>query len=140
VLIVLSTEDVPSQSTGGIHMKAKPAMAGTAVFIAIAAIGASPSYAIDFVEAAPKQAKVLVDNDKVRIIEVTLQKGDKIPMHTHPDSVVHVIKGGRVKWTLADGKTMESKAKDGDTMFRPAVTHAHEHIDASHAILIELKK
>jgi quercetin dioxygenase-like cupin family protein len=121
-------------------MTARTAVAGTAVFVAIAAYGAFPAFALDFVEAAPKQAKVLVDNDKVRIIEVRIQKGDRIPMHSHPDSVVHVIKGGRVKWTMADGKTTESAAKDGDTMFRPAVSHAHEHIDASHAILIELKK
>lgn len=108
--------------------------------VAITAPIASAVHAMDFVEAAPKQAKVLVDNDKVRIIEVTIQKGDKIPMHSHPDSVIHIIKAGRVKWTLADGKTMESKGKDGETMFRPAVTHAHEHLDASQAILIELKK
>ena len=108
--------------------------------IAITAPMPSAVHAMDFLEAAPKQAKVLVDNDRVRIIEVKIQKGDKIPMHTHPDSVIHIIKSGRVKWTLEDGKTMESKGKDGDTMFRPATTHAHEHLDASHAILIELKK
>jgi quercetin dioxygenase-like cupin family protein len=106
----------------------------------VAALGSEGALAIDFVQAAPKQAKVLVDNEKVRIIEVHIAKGDKIPMHSHPDSVVHIIKGGRVKWTSEDGKVSESRGKDGETLFRPAVTHAHEHADASHAILIELKK
>lgn len=101
---------------------------------------AAPAPAMDFLEAAPKQAKVLVDNDKVRIIEVKINKGDRIPMHSHPDSVIHVIKGGKVRWTGEDGKTSESRAEDGETMFRPAVTHAHEHLEPSHAILIELKK
>jgi quercetin dioxygenase-like cupin family protein len=121
-------------------MKLSLATSAAATCIAALAVCTSPVFAMDFVEAAPKQAKVLVDNDKVRIIEVRIQKGDKIPMHSHPDAVVHVIKGGRVKWTMADGKTTESASKDGETMFRPAVTHAHEHLDASHAILIELKK
>lgn len=96
--------------------------------------------AMDFVEAAPKQTRVLVDNDRVRIIEVTNQKGDRIPMHTHPDSVVHVIKAGRIIWTLEDGSTRQTRGKDGETLFRPAIVHAHEHLDAGKAILIELKR
>ena len=96
--------------------------------------------AMDFVEAAPKQAKVLVDNDKVRVIHVTFKKGDKIPMHSHPDIVVYVIKGGKIKFTNADGKVTESENKAGDAFFRPAVTHSHEHSDGGEAIVIELKK
>jgi quercetin dioxygenase-like cupin family protein len=107
---------------------------------AFLAVAAWPVLAMDFVEAAPKQTKVLVDNDKVRIIEVKMSKGDKIPMHSHPDSVIYVVKSGKVRWTSQDGKTSETKSKDGETMFRPAVTHAHEHLEASQAILVELKK
>ena len=103
-------------------------------------MGTIPAYAIDLVEAAPKQTKVLVDNDKVRVLEVTIKKGDKIPMHSHPDMVVYTTKGGRVKWTLPDGKTMETTSKAGEVMFRPAITHAHEHFDDAHAIVVELKK
>lgn len=121
-------------------MKKLSALAAGTVSALVLALAAAPAFAMDFVAAAPKQAKVLVDNDKVRIIEVKIEKGDKIPMHTHPDSVIHVIKGGKVRWTAEDGKTSESRAKDGETMFRPAVTHAHEHLEPSHAILIELKK
>lgn len=108
--------------------------------MAITAPMPSAVHAMDFLEAAPSQTKVLVDNDRVRIIEVRIQKGDRIPMHSHPDSVVHVIKAGRVKWTLEDGKTTQTSGKDGETLFRPATTHAHEHLDASEAILIELKR
>ena len=96
--------------------------------------------AMDFVEAAPKQAKVLVDNDKVRVIHATFKKGDKIPMHSHPDIVVYVIKGEKIKFTNADGKVTESHNKAGDAFFRPAVTHSHEHSDGGEAIVIELKK
>lgn len=101
---------------------------------------AAPAVAMDFLEAAPKQTKVLIDNDKVRIIEVKMNRGDKIPMHTHPASVVYVIKSGKVRWTGEDGEVSETQGKDGDTLYRPAVTHAHEHLEPSDAILIELKK
>ena len=96
--------------------------------------------AMDFVEAAPKQTKVLVDNDKVRVIYATFKKGDKVPMHSHPDIVVYVIKGGKIKFTNADGKVIETENKAGDAFFRPAVTHSHEHSDGGEAIVIELKK
>ena len=39
---------------------------------------ATQTIAMDFVEAAPKQTKVLVDNEKVRVIRATFKKGDKI--------------------------------------------------------------
>jgi quercetin dioxygenase-like cupin family protein len=121
-------------------MKLSIAASATATCIAALTFCSTPVLAIDLVEAAPKQTKVLVDNDKVRVIEIRLAKGDKIPMHSHPDMVVYVIKGGRTKWTSADGKVTETTAKDGDTAFRPATTHAHEHLDAGHAIVVELKK
>ncbi|HKB83452.1 MAG TPA: hypothetical protein VKD04_09635 [Burkholderiales bacterium] len=101
---------------------------------------ATQAFAMDFVEAAPKQTKVLVDNEKVRVIRATFKKGDKIPMHTHPDIVVYIIKGGKAKFTNADGKVVDSKTKAGEAFFRPAVTHSHEHFGNSEAIVIELKK
>jgi quercetin dioxygenase-like cupin family protein len=96
--------------------------------------------AVDFVEAAPKQTKVLVDNDKVRVIRATFKKGDKVAMHSHPDIVVYVIKGGKTRFTNQDGKVIESNSKAGDSYFREATTHSHEHLGDSEAIVIELKK
>ena len=100
----------------------------------------SSAFAIDFVEAAPNQTKVLMENDKVRVIKVTNKKGDKIPMHSHPDLVVYVVKGGKIRFTNADGKVIEAESKTGDATFRPAVTHAHEHLTDGEAIVVELKK
>ena len=101
---------------------------------------ATQSLAMDFLEAAPEQTKVLVDNEKVRIIRATFKQGDKIPMHSHPDIVVYIVKSGRVNFTNEDGKVTESDTKAGEVLFRPAVTHSQEHLDASEAIVIELKK
>ena len=97
-------------------------------------------YAVDFLEAAPKQTKVLFENDKVRVIDVHFKKGDKVPMHSHPDIVLYVIKGGKTRFTDADGKTVESQSKDGTASFRAATTHSHEHLADVRAIVIELKK
>lgn len=108
--------------------------------IALGVFIAGHAIAVDFVEAAPKQTKVLVDNEKVRVIRATFKKGDKVPMHSHPDIVVYIVKGGKTKFTNEDGKVMESDNKTGESFFRAATTHSHEHLGDSEAIVIELKK
>ena len=109
--------------------------------ILAASFFATEALAMDFVEAAPKQTKVLIDNDKVRVIRATFKKGDKVPMHSHPDIVVYPIKNkGKIRFTNADGTVIESAIRPGEASFRPAVTHSHEHFGDSEAIVIELKK
>jgi quercetin dioxygenase-like cupin family protein len=110
------------------------------VLVMVATLYGMQALAADFIEAAPKQTKVLVDNDKVRVIRASFKKGDKVPMHSHPDIVVYILKSGKTKFTNADGKVVESNAKAGESFFRPAVSHSHEHLEDSEALVIELKK
>jgi quercetin dioxygenase-like cupin family protein len=84
--------------------------------------------------------KVLAEDDRVRVLEYSPKKGDRTPMHSHPSSVVYVLKGGRIKTTLPDGSTKISELKTGEAMLRPPVTHADEALDEIDSILIELKK
>ncbi|HEY2685065.1 MAG TPA: hypothetical protein VGI93_16215 [Steroidobacteraceae bacterium] len=94
----------------------------------------------DAMQYGVKHLKVLAEDDKVRVLEYSPKKGDKTPMHSHPSSVVYVLKGGRVKYTLPDGSSKISELKSGATLLRPPVTHADEALDDVDAILIELKK
>ncbi len=112
---------------------------GISLFVAASVLG-THAIAVDFVEAAPRQTKVLVDNEKVRVIHATFKKGDKVPAHSHPEIVVYILKEGKVKFTNADGKIVESDPKAGEAFFRPATTHSHEHLEDSEAIIVELKK
>ena len=98
------------------------------------------AYAVDFLEAAPKQTKVLLENEKVRVIEAKFKKGDKVPMHSHPEIVVYVIKGGKTRFTDESGKITETGSKDGASTYRVATTHSHEHLTDAHVIVVEMKK
>ena len=120
-------------------MKNRLMAVGTAA-LALAGVAAMPALAVDFLEAAPKQAKVMVENEKVRVLHVKFSKGDKIPMHSHPDLVVYSIKSGKIRFTLEDGTVREIAPKQGEAIFRPAVTHSHEHLEGDEAIVVELKK
>jgi beta-alanine degradation protein BauB len=39
--------------------------------------------------------RFIMENDRVRVLNVTFQPGDKAVMHHHPDHVVYVLKGGK---------------------------------------------
>lgn len=95
----------------------------------------------DPVTAAPNNVKVLLENDRVRVLDFSAKAGEKIPMHSHPAYVSYLISGsGKTKFTSADGKVTESEAKAGQALWHEAETHSSESTSAVHALIIELKK
>ena len=83
---------------------------------------------------------VLAENQKVRVLRYAPHVGDKTPTHSHPSTVVYVVKGGRVRYTMPDGSTSISELKAGEVLIRPPVTHSDEALDEVEAILIEIKR
>jgi beta-alanine degradation protein BauB len=94
----------------------------------------------DAMQYGVKHLTVLAEDQKVRVLRYAPHKGDKTPMHSHPASVVYVLKGGKVKYTLPDGSTKISELKTGDARIRPPVTHSDEALDDVESILIEIKQ
>ena len=86
-----------------------------------------------------KHLKVLAEDETVRVLKYTPEKGDKTPMHSHPSTVVYVIKGGRIRFTMPDGSTRDAELKTGDALLRPPVTHADEALDDLDVVLVEIK-
>lgn len=93
----------------------------------------------DVMQYGVKHLTVLAENEQVRVLRYAPHKGDKTPMHSHPASVLYVIKGGRVSSTLPDGSTSVGVLKTGEALIRPPTTHADEALDDVEAILMELK-
>ena len=56
---------------------------------------------------------------KVRVLRYAPAAGDKSAMHPHPEAVVVVLKGGRVRYTFPDGTQKVIELKTGDAMIRP---------------------
>jgi quercetin dioxygenase-like cupin family protein len=82
------------------------------------------SLAQDPLKVAPGMYKLLMENESVRVMEVTIKPGDKIGMHSHPDHILYVLKPGTVTITTSDGKASEVIAKEGEVMWMPAVSHS----------------
>lgn len=89
-----------------------------------------------------KNYKVVIDNDKVRVIDNQSNPGEKTSWHSHPDMLIYVIGGGTVKATTKDGKTKTTEFRKGETVWMDAVTHETENIGKTklHLLLVELKK
>lgn len=96
----------------------------------------------DPVKVAPKMNKVLMNNEQVRVLDVMLKPGDKMPMHSHPDNVLYVISGGTTRSTDAKGKATDHTYKAGECFFRKGETHMAENIGktTTHVLNVELKK
>ena len=96
--------------------------------------------AADAVQVAPNHYKVVLENDKVRVLEFTGKKGDKIAMHSHPNYVTYFLSDGKAKFT-SDGKTIEAEMKKGETQWHAAENHSVEILsDEAHVLIVELKQ
>jgi len=95
----------------------------------------------DVSKVSPKNYKVVIDNDKVQVLDNTSNPGDKTAMHSHPDYLIYVLEGGTVKSTTQDGKSETLVFKKGQTLWRNATTHATQNIGKTkiHLLLVELK-
>ena len=82
-----------------------------------------------------------MENDRVRVLNVTFKPGDKAVMHHHPDHVVYVLEGGKMKLT-SQGKTDIFDLKTGETLFLNAQSHEAENIGQTtfDLLVVELKK
>lgn len=89
----------------------------------------------------PDNYKVLVENDRVRVLDFQLRKGAKEDFHSHPAAVTYVITGFKIRFRFPDGQTRIRETKAGDVFFGEALTHASENIGETdaHGLLIELK-
>jgi len=95
----------------------------------------------DAVKVAPESYKVLLENDRVRVLEFRNKPGKKNAMHSHPDIIVYRFTSGKIKFTLPDGKTFNREANANEVLFNEAETHATENVGCTevHGLLIELK-
>ncbi len=94
----------------------------------------------DPVTADPTHFKVLLDNERVRVLDFTAGPGEKIAMHWHPDYITYNISGGKTTFSYPKGKPVENVAKAGDVAWHKSETHGSAIGDAgAHVLLVEIK-
>jgi quercetin dioxygenase-like cupin family protein len=85
--------------------------------------------------------KEIIENDRVRVLQVIFNPGDIAKMHHHPDHVIYVIQGGKIK-LISEGKTNEMELTKGQALFLNAQSHEAQNTGTTTIDLIvtELKK
>ena len=78
---------------------------------------------IDPVQASPNNYRLLDENDRVRVVEMTLKVGESDVLHSHPAATVFFISGGKVKIDIPGADSMEAEIPDGHVMFSDPWTH-----------------
>jgi quercetin dioxygenase-like cupin family protein len=103
---------------------------------------------MDALLAAPASHRVLIDNDRVRVLEVVIEAGTREPEHTHQaPSVMIVDQPAGIRYYVEGALTFETPggsttaAGPRVSWLEPEGPHWVENIDQQryHAIRIELK-
>ena len=95
----------------------------------------------DAVKVAPDVYKVLFENEHVRLLDVKLEAGGSTEMHSHPDTLIYTLDGGKVTFTAPSGEVEEVDVPAGSSMWMDATDHATDNVGgaAIHALLFEPK-
>lgn len=85
--------------------------------------------------------KVLLENEKVRVMSVVFAPGDVMPWHNHPAHTVYAVTGGKIEITAKDQKPAVMDVKAGDVMYLEPVTHMAKNIGTTtiNLVVTELK-
>jgi beta-alanine degradation protein BauB len=109
--------------------------------IMVLALATPVATAQDIVKVAPQKCKVLLDNDRVRVVQVVNEPGGKVPMHSHPPYIAYALTSGTEKLTSPDGEVVINNIKAGHATWSNGATHTGQNIGKTEirVLLIELK-
>ena len=95
----------------------------------------------DAARVAPHVYKVVFENERARVLEVRMKPGESTSIHSHPDYVVYLLSGGKVRFTSPSGESAEVELPAGASQWRKAEEHATDNIGTTevHALFFEPK-
>ena len=86
--------------------------------------------------------KLVLENDRVRVLEYRDKPGDRTLLHHHPDFVMLVMSPFTRRLAFEDGRTVDRSFTAGQTVWMDAQSHIGENIGTTdtHVLLVELKE
>ena len=121
--------------------------------LALAAATQAGAVDLDAVVAAPGNHRILLENDKVRVLQVEVAPGQTEPVHEHRWPSVMIIQSSQpavdIKYAMRDGKLVETARRNlpggpppPALYFPPEAPHAVQNLGTApfRLIRIELKQ
>ncbi|MBK9170751.1 MAG: hypothetical protein IPM24_25300 [Bryobacterales bacterium] len=114
--------------SAGVHAVRNVA-ATTADYLTVArkAFNPTPGVTSDLVEQAPNQAKVVFENESAKVIEVTLEPGERQRPHQAAARVVYSITPAKLKYTDPSG-TAETEHAAGEVHYHAGGEHRVQNV------------
>lgn len=86
-------------------------------------------------------SRTLFENNRVRVLALRLAPGQGEPMHSHPQFLVYVLNGSRMRMTSPAGEVKDVDLQRGQLIWGEPLSHAGENIGTAelHELIIELK-
>lgn len=85
--------------------------------------------------------KVVLENDRVRILEYRDSPGQRTSPHRHPDYALCALSAFRRRLVLSDGREAVREFRPGEVAFGKAQSHIGENVGTTdtHVLIVELK-
>jgi len=85
--------------------------------------------------------KVVMENERVRVLEYRDSPGQRTTPHYHPDYVLCALSSFKRRLTLSDGRGGVREVRAGEVVWGKAQSHIGENVGDSdtHVIIVEIK-
>jgi len=112
--------------------------------LALATAGASAAPATtppDPTVSDPDKYKVVLENDRVRVVDYRDKPGDKTKLHHHRPFVLYVLSPFKRRLTFPDGTVKEREFKVREVLWMDEQIHIGHNVGTteSHALIVEPK-
>lgn len=89
----------------------------------------------------PEHYKVVVENDKVRVLRINYAPGEESQMHSHPEGVAVFLSDFKANMKLENGESIDMMGEAGDVLWTGASKHKPKNTGdkAFEVVQVELK-
>jgi beta-alanine degradation protein BauB len=97
---------------------------------------------IDPLQVAGNVYTLVMENERVRVLDARFKPGARAAMHSHTDHVFYVLNDAKLKITMPDGQSTDVDLKAGQAIWMQAGQHTAENTGnvEAHNLVVELKK
>jgi quercetin dioxygenase-like cupin family protein len=99
------------------------------------------AHAQDALSVAPQVYKKVLENERIRVLQLNMKPGTKVGVHRHPDHLFYMITEGTLVFKPDGKKPYEMTLNAGEALWLPAQSRAAENDTQKdvRAVLIEFK-
>jgi quercetin dioxygenase-like cupin family protein len=85
--------------------------------------------------------KVVLENDRIRVLEYRDSPGQRTSPHHHPDYVLCALNAFKRKFIVAEGREVVREVRSGEVAWGKAHSHIGENVGSTdtHVLIVELK-